>query len=88
MKTLSFEEASRLRFELQQIGTPDADYDGTQDDALIGALVERGLLIVRDVVYLLPNPDDAEWFDEWSYPRPLVTELGKLALLAYVAVRT
>jgi hypothetical protein len=86
MKTLNADEADRLRFELAQINVQDAEYTGTCKGELINVLVDRGLLIIRNVVYLLPNPDDAGWMDEWSYSRPFVTELGKLALIAYQSV--
>lgn len=89
MKTLSHDEAQLLRHELAMTDVSDEDHPGASDDnqELYDALLERGCIAKRHVVYLLPNPDDDAWMDQWSYDRPYVTTTGRLALLAYIATR-
>ncbi len=89
MKRLTDDEARVLRQELAMTYLSDEHHPGSSDETqeFYDALLERGCIATRHVVYLLPNPDDNEWFDQWSYDRPYVTSLGRLALLAYDITR-
>jgi len=89
MKRLTDDEAAVLRQELAMASVPDESYLSAprEDQSIYDELLLRGCIVTRHVVYLKPNPEDDNWFDEWRYDRPIVTSSGRLALLAYDMTR-